>query len=188
MPEPLTIVLAPGNGCGDSLADCMWYPWIRDELEKRFGDKIRFVLKAFPDPLYARESIWLPFLDEQGAAGGVVIGHSSGAAAAMRYAERTQVAGIALCAAYTSDLGDEVERMSGYFSRDWDWAKMKANAGFVEQFHSANDHLVPLSEGEKVAEGLGIELHRCSAGHFQEDEFPELLEALVPRIEQLVGD
>ena len=40
---------------------------------------------------------------------------SSGAAAGMRYAETHQIKGLVLVSAYTSDLGDEVEKTSGYF-------------------------------------------------------------------------
>lgn len=51
-----------------------------------------------PDPVGARESVWLPFMRGELACGEdtVIVGHSSGAAAAMRYAETQQVAG-ALC-------------------------------------------------------------------------------------------
>ena len=48
-----------------------------------------------PDPYYARESAWLPFMaDELGCGGAVIVGHSSGAAAAMRFAETHRVAGL----------------------------------------------------------------------------------------------
>jgi pimeloyl-ACP methyl ester carboxylesterase len=48
-----------------------------------------------PDPVGARESIWLPFMAGELGVGQdtVVVGHSSGAAAAMRFAETKRVAG-----------------------------------------------------------------------------------------------
>lgn len=48
-----------------------------------------------PDPVRASEGAWLPFMREAlGAdAGAVVVGHSSGAAAAMRLAETDRLAG-----------------------------------------------------------------------------------------------
>ncbi|XP_067563433.1 serine hydrolase RBBP9 isoform X4 [Pseudorca crassidens] len=67
------------------------------------------------DQVTARESIWLPFMetelhcDEET----IIIGHSSGAIAAMRYAETHRVCAIVLVSAYTSDLGDDNERASG---------------------------------------------------------------------------
>ena len=57
-----------------------------------------------PDPITARRSIWLPFMKEELAVDHqtIIIGHSSGACAAVRFAELHKVAGIILVGAYTS--------------------------------------------------------------------------------------
>jgi hypothetical protein len=47
------------------------------------------------------------------------VGHSSGAEAAMRYAETRRVAGLVLVAACHTDLGLQSEAVSGYYSRPW---------------------------------------------------------------------
>ena len=62
------------------------------------------VLRNMPDPVTARRSIWLPFMkDELGVdEQTVIIGHSSGACAAVRFAETNKVAGIILVGAYIS--------------------------------------------------------------------------------------
>ena len=51
--------------------------------------------RNMPDPVGARESIWLPFMRDELGCGEdtVIVGHSSGAAAAMRFAESQRVAG-----------------------------------------------------------------------------------------------
>jgi hypothetical protein len=49
----------------------------------------------------------------------------------MRLVEQNKVLGLVLVAAYDDDLGDELERNSGYFSRPWDWHKIRSNAGFI---------------------------------------------------------
>uniref|UniRef100_A0A673YUA8 Retinoblastoma binding protein 9 n=1 Tax=Salmo trutta TaxID=8032 RepID=A0A673YUA8_SALTR len=81
----------------------------------------------------AREQIWLPFIQEKLKCDEetVIIGHSSGAAAAMRYAETHKVFGLILVGAYTSDLGDENERerVVRYFSRPWEREQMRRNVG-----------------------------------------------------------
>jgi hypothetical protein len=59
------------------------------------------------------------------------LGPRGGAAAAMRLVEQNKVLGLVLVAAYDDDLGDELERNSGYFSRPWDWHKIRSNAGFI---------------------------------------------------------
>ena len=62
------------------------------------------VLRNMPDPITARRSIWLPFMKEELAVDHqtIIIGHSSGACAAVRFAELYKVAGIILVGAYTS--------------------------------------------------------------------------------------
>jgi hypothetical protein len=47
------------------------------------------------------------------------VGHSSGAEAAMRFAEGRRVAGLVLVAACHTDLGLPSEAVSGYYSRPW---------------------------------------------------------------------
>ncbi|KAK1798472.1 hypothetical protein P4O66_006770, partial [Electrophorus voltai] len=109
--SPKKVVIVPGNGAGD-VKHCNWYGWVNERINKI--PDVSCQLQNMPDPVTARESIWLPFMekelgcDEQT----VIVGHSSGAAAAMRYAETHKVFGIVLVGAYTSDLGDENERAS----------------------------------------------------------------------------
>ena len=60
-----------------------------------------------PDPVGARENKWIPFIANTLAGGAdnlpncLIVGHSSGAAAAMRLAESYQIYGMLLVAAYT---------------------------------------------------------------------------------------
>lgn len=57
-----------------------------------------------PDPLRARENIWVPFITGTLEANedAVLIGHSSGAAAALRVAEKRKLRGMVLVAGYDS--------------------------------------------------------------------------------------
>jgi len=151
------VVIVPGNGMAGSLAalrECNFYG-AAEELFTSRGFDAR--LQPMPDPLRARESVWLPFIksglgcDEQS----VLVGHSSGAAAALRYAERWPVRGLVLIAAYDDDLGDEGERASGYFNRPFDWTRIAANAGFLVQYAGARDDLVPIAVQRRVAAALG---------------------------------
>ncbi|XP_017719196.1 PREDICTED: LOW QUALITY PROTEIN: putative hydrolase RBBP9 [Rhinopithecus bieti] len=70
-----------------------------------------------------------------------------------RYAETHRVYAIVLVSAYTSDLGDENERASGYFTRPWQWEKIKANCPYIVQFGSTDDPFLPWKEQEEVADG-----------------------------------
>eukprot|EP00124_Ichthyophonus_hoferi_P000849 Ihof_evm2s36 gene=Ihof_evmTU2s36 len=160
--------IIPGNGSGD-ITNCMWYPYVL----KRLSEKgLPTILHNMPDPVRARENIWLPFMeqtldcDEKT----ILIGHSSGAEASMRYAETHKVLGIVLVGACVTDLGDSNERASGYYNRPWQWNAIKANTQFIIQFGSTDDPFIPFDEQQQVANGLGLghDFHQYNdKGHFQ---------------------
>ena len=173
------VAIIPGNGDGD-VQYSNWYGWLRDELQKTDGVK-EAVLRNMPDPVVAREKNWLPFMhdklmcDEET----IIVGHSSGAVAAMRYAETYKVKGLVLVSTYVSAHGNPLEEKSGYFSRPWQWDKIVANAGFIIQFGSTDDPFLPWHEQQAVADGLQSQLKKYTdSGHFQMFEFPDLAEAV----------
>lgn len=182
-------VIIPGNGCdegADGLDDCMWYPWMAERL-RALGYEI--ILSGFPEPVRATESVWKGFVQEllskcgDGSPLGkdtLVVGHSSGAACALRLMEEHPVGACLLVSAYDSDLGDRLERESGYFSRPFNFEAMQKNTnGKIVQFHSKNDHLVPV----EVARALNAKLkcpyvEMADDGHFQDDEYEVFFEAM----------
>ncbi|KAF6256181.1 Alpha/Beta hydrolase protein [Scenedesmus sp. NREL 46B-D3] len=142
-----------------------------------------------PDPVRASEAAWIPFMrnDLECGEDSIIVGHSSGAAAAMRFCESYKVAGIVLVSAYTSDLGDPLEAASGYFSRPWQWETIRRNAGFIVQFGSSDDPFLPWSEQQAAADSLQAELHKFDdRGHFMNTAQPELLQLLQDKMKQLL--
>jgi predicted alpha/beta hydrolase family esterase len=89
------VAIVPGNGCID-VRRANWYGWLHQKLNK---PPVICSLEEMPDPYTARESIWLPFMrDKLGCdENTIIIGHSSGAAAAMRFAEQHKVLGEHAC-------------------------------------------------------------------------------------------
>lgn len=157
VPKPM-IIIVPGNGgSGDllELRSSNFYGWAEKSFLSRGYD---VKLQPMPDPLNAKESIWCPFivktLMEHNTENCVLIGHSSGAAAALRIAERHKLRGLVLVAAYDSDLGDALEKASGYFSRPFKWDVIKQNCGFILQFAGEKDDLVPVAVQRKVSASL----------------------------------
>ena len=163
----------------------------------RRGFDVRLPEGGMPDPYQAQEAVWVPFIRERllsaGGAPAVLVGHSSGAAAALRVAEAQPLAGLVLVAAYDDDLGDALEAASGYFSRKWDWARIRQNCGFIAQFSGRRDSLVPVSVQRRVASSLCLEaadwdaaatdgtllprfayFEDPSGDHFFEPPFPQL--------------
>ena len=139
----MRFVILPGNG-GGSILSSNWYGWLAQSL----SPKVEVIARDMPDPYVARESAWIPFIKDELKVDEhtIVVGHSSGACCAMRLAETIKLGGVILVSAAHTDLGDENERASGYFSRPWDWDAIKTNTKFIHQFHSTDDHLIPVSE------------------------------------------
>jgi len=63
------------------------------------------------------------------------------------------------------------------------WKDMKTNASWIAQFHSLDDPLVPISQARHVHKELNTEYTELtSSGHFQDDEFPELLQFIKAKL------
>ncbi|KAL4229036.1 putative hydrolase rbbp9 [Mactra antiquata] len=177
------VVIIPGNGAGDVMA-ANWYGWAKRKIETI--ENCKCDLRNMPDPIVARESIWIPFMrnDMECGENTIIIGHSSGAEAAMRFAEQYQVKGIILVSACVTDLGDDNERASGYYSRPWLWEKIKENTEWRVQFGSTDDPFIPWSEQKQVANGLQSELHQFDdKGHFMSTSFPKLIQVVKEKLQ-----
>lgn len=176
----IKIILIHGNG--NSTPQDNWIPYTKTELEK-LGFTV--VAPQFPDTPLAREEYWIPFLKNELKADQdtVLIGHSTGAIAAMRFAENHKLLGSVLVGAYATDLGMESEKISGYFNRPWDWSTIKNNQEWVVQFASTDDPWIPIDEPRFVHHKLSSEYYEfTNQGHFGGDydkkDFPELVQTL----------
>lgn len=174
------------HGNGNSKPTDNWMPYIKKELEKM---GIHVEAPQFPDTELARSSYWLPFIEKLKAdENTIIVGHSSGAIAAMRYAETHRILGSALIGAYYTDLGLETEKLSGYFKTPWNWEAIKQNQRWIIQFAGVNDPWIPISEAHIVRDHLQTDYFESpDQGHFGGDyykeTFPELLEAIKRKLE-----
>jgi predicted alpha/beta hydrolase family esterase len=171
-------ILIHGNG-GCTAGD-IWLPWLERELRALGLDVINH---TFPDHVKARARFWLPHLEMLDAdENTILVGHSSGAVAAMRYAETHRLLGSILVGVNHTDLGDSFEAASGYYEAEWHWQKIRDNQQWIAIFNSTDDPHIPIEEPRFVAAQL-----RCSyfestdRGHFVDSrQFPEIV-ALVRR-------
>ena len=170
------VIIIPGNG-GATPRD-NWFPYLQRELE---AAGITVVNRQFPDPELARAKYWLPFIQSLGAdEHTILVGHSSGAIAAMRFAETHKILGSILVGAYHTDLGIEAERLSGYFDAPWDWPAIKKHQRWIVIFASVDDPYIAIEEPRFLAQQLDAEYHEyVDEGHFggdkQKTAFPELV-------------
>ncbi len=172
----IKVIFLPGNG-GDGNTAYGWFTSVKNELEK-VGCEV--IAPTFPDGVMARGSYWLPFVEGLGTdENTILVGHSSGAVAAMRYAENHKILGSVLVAPCYTDLGAESEKVSGYYDTPWDWEKIKENQNWIIQFASIDDPFIPIIEARHIHEQLGSDYHELNQGHFYpQDTFPELVEAV----------
>jgi len=175
MKENIKVIFVPGNG-GDGNTSYGWFSYLKSELEK-LG--VQVISPIYPDGNLARAEQWLPFLESLDVdQNTILIGHSSGAIASMRYAENHKILGSVLVSTYYTDLNLELERISNYFNEPFNWRAIKNNQKWIIQFNSTNDHFIPISEARFVQDKLGTDYHELLEGHFQQELFPELLEAI----------
>jgi predicted alpha/beta hydrolase family esterase len=176
------VIFIPGNG-GGSPKD-HWFPALKQGLSQ-LG--LEVIDREFPDNILAREAYWMPFLQDELRAdeSTILVGYSSGAIAAMRYAQTHRLHGTALISAYHTDLGLSEERLSGYFNRPWNWQAIRENQSWILQFASLDDPLIAIDEPRFVHEKLHTEYHEFSdQGHFNFDkhDFPELFLAIKSKL------
>jgi predicted alpha/beta hydrolase family esterase len=175
------VVLLHGNGGGSG--HDQWFPYIKRELEKA---GITCVAPDLPDAQLARKQFWFPYFTNVLKLGpdDIVVGHSSGALAILKYAEDHKLGGSVLVGVYYTDLGYEDERTSGYFDTPWRWDSIKANQPWTAIFASTDDPYIPIAEPKYIRDKLGSRYFEFSdQGHFGLDEtpklaFPELLDFL----------
>lgn len=173
-------ILIHGNG-GCTAAD-HWLPWLERQIMALGVDVINH---TFPDNVKARASVWLPHLESLDAdEETILVGHSSGAVAAMRYAETHQLLGSVLVSVCHTDLGDACEAASGYYRDPWQWCRIRENQQWVGIFHSTDDPLIPIAEARHVAAQLkGSYFEFSDRGHFNRShEFSEALDFIRRRL------
>lgn len=182
----IKIIFIHGNG--NSTPYDNWIPYAKAALEE-LGYTV--VARQFPDTYLASASSWLPFLKNELKTdeNTILVGHSSGALAAMRYAEQNKILGSVLVAAMHTDLGIETEKKSGYFDTPWNWNAIKKNQQWIIQFASADDPWIPIYEARFVHKMLSSEYHEfTNQGHFGGDyakqTFPELVTAIAQKLDK----
>jgi uncharacterized protein len=177
--QNLKVIFIHGNG--NSTPNDNWFPYVKNKLEKL---NVKVIAQQFPDIPLAREKYWLPFLKELGAdQHTILIGHSSGALAAMRFAENNILLGSVLVSAMHTDLGIESEKLSGYYNRPFNWQAIRDNQKWIVQFASTDDPWIPIEEPRFINKQLKTKYYEFNnQGHFGGDyhkaEFPELVEAI----------
>ncbi len=171
------------HGNGGSTGNDQWIPWLASELEKR-GFKVQH--PTMPDNVETKASVWLPYIKNELRAGEntIIVGWSSGAVAAMRYAEEHKIKGSVLIGTNHTDLNNDLEKISGYYDKPWDWEAIKKNQAWIALFASVDDPCIPIEEARFIHEKLQPEYYEFTdRKHFgyptPMPEFPEVLDVIL---------
>lgn len=174
------VVIIHGNGgCTNQVN---WIPWLKAELVK---NNIKVIAPTMPDNVEAKASIWLPYMHDklQCDKNTIIVGHSSGAVAAMRYAEQYKILGSVLVAACYTDLGYKSERISGYYDAPWRWNAIKNNQPWIVQFASNDDPFIPIEEARHIHEQLASDYYEfTNQGHFMDKTIPQLVSIIIKKL------
>lgn len=179
-------IFVPGNGGGRPTDN--WFPYLKRELSQ-LG--IQVIAEEFPDNVCARAEYWLPHLKNLGAdENTILIGHSSGAIASMRYAEEYRILGSILVGAYHTDLNIIEEKKSGYFDKPWNFSAIQRNQQWVAIFAGKNDPWIPVEEARYLNQQLNSYYFEFpQVGHFGGDyykeQFPEIVAFIKERLNKV---
>lgn len=173
----MRVIFIHGNGT-DHWSGA-WCGWLKQELDKMGVENF---FETFPDSIMARSEYWLPFLRNyvKTGEGDVLVGWSTGAVAAMRYAEENKIKGSILISPSFTDLGEESERVSGYFDKPWNWEVIKKNQEKITLVYGDDDPYISQEEFEFITSKLSPEVLKLhGAGHFlNQNTFPEIADNL----------
>lgn len=161
-----------------------WFPWLETELKDK-GYKVW--LPELPDADRPSVCTYNPFLDEgwNYDLDTVLVGHSSGAVAIINLLNKMQegfkINKAILVGSFRDDL--DMEGLSGLFTYEWDFDKIKSKVNEFVFIHSDNDPYCPLEHATYLSGKLGGKLvimkgqKHFSIGTAGEKykKFPELL-------------
>jgi predicted alpha/beta hydrolase family esterase len=164
-----------------------WFPWLSGKLTE---DGHRVSVPILPTPEGQTLSNWLNIFEEQVGKldeNMILVGHSLAPGFILNLLERSSVKilGIFLVSGFLGKLGlEDFDPINESFvCGQFDWDKIRGNAGSIYVFNSDNDPYVPLEKGEELSNELGVELNVIhNGGHINADagykEVPFLLDAI----------
>ncbi len=147
-----------------------WFPWLKERLEEC---EYKVFVPQFPTPKNQDPEHWFEVFrkyEKQLNTETVIVAHSGGCAFLLRLLESIQVK-IKVAVFVAPPIGvmpiKYYEADRPFIEKPFDWRKIRNSSDKFLVFHSEDDPLICIGNGEKVAKELGVDLVRCkNAGHF----------------------
>ena len=160
--------------------DKNFFPWLRDALHKQ-GHQV--IAPSLPDPENPDPEVWIKaLLEEMGPLDDqtIVVGHSIGAATALRFLEAAEARSTPKgCVLISPPWMINSERFRGFFLSELDFDVLMWKASRFCVIHAKDDTVIPFDHAEKYAKVLHARLVPVeTGGHFDGSEYPVILEAI----------
>jgi uncharacterized protein len=167
-----------------------WFPWLSRKID-HLGYKV--IVPRFPTPEGQNLTKWKEVFREQVGSldeHTILIGHSVGVAFVLNLLEdkdAVPVTATFLVAGFLGELGlpefDPI--ISTFCCKEFDWQRIKHNAGALTVLAGDNDPYVPLPKGQDIADALSVPLTIVPGGghlnaEFGYTTFPLLERKLLP--------
>jgi len=174
----MRIILVHGYKGGPSLN---FFPWLADALRDRGFDVL---VPELPDPANPDRDVWTKSLIE--AAGvlkdeDIIVGHSLGGAAALRFLEAAEARTTPhACVLISTPWMIKDDRFRGFFLTELDHDVLMWRASKFVVIHAKNDPVIPFTHAERYAEVFHAKLIAPEeGGHFDGAEYSMILDAIL---------
>jgi hypothetical protein len=156
--------------------------WFLEEKERLEKLGYGVTVPDMPNTLRPKKEEWVSVIkDFNPDENSILIGHSLGGVAILRYLEAAdrKVGKCILIATPIKKLGLGYEGIENFLEEDFDWDKVKGKARKLVIFNQTEDPAVPLQHGKDLANFINAELVIVNGNdHFDKIDF-ELLEKYI---------
>ena len=138
-----------------------WYPWFKSELEKH---GLEVIVPDMPEADDPKLEAWLKIIEDlKPDENTVLVGHSRGGVAVLRYLENmstgTRVRKVLLVAANSGLLQQQAipsENSNDFYTEGgFNFTEIKKHCSEFVVYHSKDDPWVPFEQGRENSKGLG---------------------------------
>lgn len=165
-----------------------FFPWLQNALHAK-GHEV--VIPDLPDPEHPDPEVWTKtLLEEVGVIDDetIIVGHSLGAAQALRFLEAAEVRSTPKgCILISAPWMIRSDDLRGFFLSELDFDVLMWKASKFTVIHSRDDKVIPFDHAEKYASVLHAKLveRNEGEGHFKDaDQYPIILE----EIEKMIAE
>lgn len=156
--------------------------WFLEEKERLEKLGYEVAVPDMPNTLHPQKQEWVKFIEDFNPdENSILIGHSLGGVAILRYLEIAdkKVGKCIFIATPIKKLGAGYEGIENFLEGDFNWQKIKESAERAVIFNQTEDPAVPLQHGRNLSQFIGAELVEVDGNdHFDKIDF-DLLEGYI---------